>query len=282
MNKNLILFSTGVFVNDSNNDDHTLIAKIMPDLISPCFEILVSDYYAERQNEYEEAAETVLEAKEKGAIFPVMHMNQKIGSLISRNERGDIDNALRIFEFNCKYAVKFDVTLLVLHLWGGLQSDRNIEININAFPKLKEISDKYNLTFTIENVVCNNYKPLDHLKRMWDLYHNDVKFTIDVRHAEFHKTLIETCESAFLWENNLVRHLHISDYGGGYKDWPKFKANNTPITYGDVDFDYFFAFIKSIGYSGSITIENARISDSEDLVYNFNKSYEFVKNGLDV
>lgn len=277
MSKNPILFSTGVFINNSNNRDHTLISKIIPDLVSPRFEILVSDYYVDHQNEYKEAANAVLQAKEKGAIFPVMHMNQKIGTLVSRNEDGDIDNALKIFEFNCEYAVKFGAELLVLHLWGGLLSDKNIEVNINVFPELKKISDRYNLTLTIENVVCNNYKPLDHLKKMWDLYQNDVKFTIDVRHAEFHKTLIETCESSFLWENNLVAHLHISDYGGEYKDWSKFTGNNTPITYGDVDFEYFFAFIKSIGYSGSITIENDRISDKDDLVYNFNKAYEFIE-----
>lgn len=279
-NKNLILFSTGVFINSSNNRDHSLLIKMMPDLIFPGFEILVSDYYTDHMNEYEEAAENVLQAKEKGAIFHVMHTTQRIGTLISRNEPGDIDNALKLFEFNCGYAVKFGVKLLVLHLWGGQDSDKNIEVNIKTFPKLKKISDRYNLTLTIENVVCNTYKPLDHMKRLWDLYKNDVKFTVDVRHAQFHNSLTETCETDFLWENNLVLHLHISDYGGGYMDWQKFLGNSTPITFGSVDFDYFFSFLKSIKYSGSLTVENAKISDSVDLIYNFNKSYEFIENGL--
>lgn len=279
---NLILFSTGVFINKSNNRDHTLIAKILPDLVSPCFEIFMQQYYAEHINEYEETAEIVLQAKEKGAVFPVMHMNQAIGDLISRNREGDIENALEIFEFNCKYAVKYGVKLLVLHLWGGHASDKNIGVNIKMFPKLKEISDAYNLILTVENIVCNTYKTIDHMKKLWELYPNDIKFTIDVRHAEFHKSLIETCKSSFLWENNLVHHLHISDYCGGYMEWDKFLSNNTPITFGDVDFKYFFSFLKSIGYSGSITIENNRISESDDLVYNFNKAYEFISNGLGI
>lgn len=280
MHRNQIMFSTGVFIRSSSNHDHTLIEKIMPDLVTPCFEVLVSDYYADRQDEYEEAANAILRAKEKGASFPIMHMNQQIGNLISRNEDEDIDKALQIFRFNCDYAARFGSKLLVLHLWGGIHSDKNIEVNIDVFPRLKAIADKHNLTLTVENVVCNYHKPLDHLKRMCDLFKDDVKFTIDVRHAEFHKTLRETCESAFLWENNLVRHLHISDYKDDYKDWAKFKPNNTPITYGDVDFDYFFAFLKAVKYSGSITIENNRISDSDDLAYNFNKAYEFVQNGI--
>lgn len=280
MNKNLILFSTGVFIASSNNRDHTLITKLIPNLVSKGFEILVSNYYAEHQDEYEKVAQDVMQAKEKGAFFPVMHVIQEIGSLISRNGIGEIDRAVKIFEHNCKYATKFGTKLLVLHLWGGIESDKNIDVNIKTFSKLKEIADRHNLILTVENVVCNTHKPLDHMKKMWDLYGKDVKFTIDVRHAEFHKSLIETCQSAFLWENDLVRHLHISDYGGGCMDWTKFLGNNTPITFGDVDFDYFFSFLKSINYSGSITIENNRISDNEDLAYNFNKAYDFIIKGL--
>jgi len=280
MNKNLIIFSTGVFIGNSNNRDHTLLVKMMPELIFPGFEILVSDYYADRQGEYEEAAKNVLLAKEKGAVFPVMHMNQKIGTLISRNEPGDIDDAVQIFEFNCEYAVKFGVKLLVLHLWGGQDSDKNIDVNIRIFPRLKEISDRYNLILTVENIICNTHKPLDHMKKLWELYGGDIKFTIDVRHAEFHKSLVETCESDFLWRNNLVLHVHISDYKGKYMEWSKFFARDTPISYGDVDFDYFFSFLKSVDYSGSITVENTKISDNDDLIYNFNKAYKFIEKGV--
>jgi len=279
-NKNLILFSTGVFINGRNNRDHTCITNLLPNLISTGFEIHVSKYFTDHQDEYEKVSQDVMQAIEKGAYFPVMHVIEEIGSLISRNGTDEIDKALQIFEHNCGYAVKFGTKMLVLHLWGGGASDKNIDVNIKTFPKLKEIADRHNLILTVENVVCNTYKPLEHMKKMWDLYGNDIKFTIDVRHAEFHKSLIETCQSSFLWENDLVRHLHISDYGGGYMDWEKFLGNNTPITFGDVDFDYFFSFLKSINYSGSITIENSRISNNEDLAYNFNKAYEFVANGL--
>jgi len=277
---NPIMFSTGVFINSGSGHDHSALIKLMPELPVPRFELLVSDYFANRQDEYEEAAKNVLLAKKKGACFPVMHMNQMIGTLISRNEPEDIENAMQIFEFNCQYAAKFGVKLLVLHLWGGTESDKHIDINIEIFPKLKVMADGYNLMLTIENVVCNTHRPLENMKRLWDLYQNNVKFTIDVRHAEFHKSLAETCETHFLWENNLVRHVHISDYSGGYMEWPKFLGNNTPITFGDVDFGYFFSFLKSIGYTGSITIENNRISESGDLAYNFNTAYRFVENGL--
>ena len=55
MNKNLILFSTAVFVRSNSNHDHTLITKIMPDLISTGFEIFVAQYFADHPDEYKEA-----------------------------------------------------------------------------------------------------------------------------------------------------------------------------------------------------------------------------------
>jgi sugar phosphate isomerase/epimerase len=280
MSKNAILFSTAVFLNSKSNHDHNLIIDMIPKLVSPNFELFLSSYFVDRQNEFDVFTQNILKTLEIGAHYPIMHVTQTIGDLISRNEDGDIEKALKLFEKNCEYAVKFRSKLLVLHLWGGLQSDKNIDINISTLPKLIEISNKYNLILTIENVVCNTYKPLDHLKKIWNIFGNTVKYTIDVRHAEFHKSLTETCESTFLWENNLVHHLHISDYGGGYMEWSKFLHNDTPITYGDVNFDYFFSFLKSIHYSGSITIENNKISENDDLVYNFNKAYEFIKKGL--
>ena len=288
MNKNLILFSTAFIVNSKNNHDTTLITQMMPDLISHNFELFSSSYFTERKddfeifnlNEFETFAHGILETKERGAFFPVMHATQTIGNLISRNEDGDIERAVKLFEFNCEHAVKFGSKLLVLHLWGGEISDKNIDVSIKAFAKLKEISDRYNLILTVENVICNYHKPLDNMKKLWDIYGNAVKFTIDVRHAEFHKSLAETCESNFLWENNLVLHLHISDYGGEYMEYSKFFHQTPPITFGDVDFNYFFSFLRSINYSGSITIENNRISECDDLVYNFNKAYDFITNGL--
>lgn len=280
MNKNLILFSTAVFVRSSNNHDYRLISKILPELASPKFEFFMSSYFVDREDEFEIFAKNILLTKEEGAIYPVMHVTQSVGDLISRNAEGDVDKAIRLFRHNCEFALKLGAKLLVLHLWGGIHSDKNIDVNISVFPQLKEIADRYNMILTIENICCNTNKPLEHMRKLWDLYGEEVKFTIDVKHAEFHKSLIETCESKFLWDNKLVPHIHISDYKGGYMEWDKLLGNNTPIRQGDVDFGYFFSFLKSIGYTGSLTIENHRISDNEDLLYNFNKAYEFILEGL--
>ncbi|MCL2517682.1 MAG: sugar phosphate isomerase/epimerase [Oscillospiraceae bacterium] len=279
--QNIILCSTGTFIHTWNGRDHTLIEKFMPKLLYQGFEIFMFDYYANNPNEYDDVAKTVLAAKENGADFSSMHTQKSIGELISRNETGDIENALRLFEWNCGYAVKFGVKLLVLHLWGGAPSDKHIGVNIKTFAKLKEISDKYNLILTVENIVCNTSKPLAHMKKLWEIYRGDIKFTIDVRQAEFHKSLIETCESSFLWDNNLVSHLHIADFGGGYMDWSQLRVI-TALGQGNVDFDYFFGFLKSINYQGSIAVESGYGQETsyDDMINDSNKSYKFIKDGL--
>jgi len=279
MNKNLILCSTGGFIGTKNNFDHALIAEFKPALLYDGFEIFMFGQQANNPDEYETSAEITVKAKENGSVFHSMHMNKNIGELISRNENDDIEKAVELFEANCRYAVRYSVKLLVLHLWGGFASDKNIHVNIGMFPKLKEISKRHGLMLTVENIVCNTHKPLDHMKKLWQLYPGDIKFTIDVRQAEFHKSLVETCESAFLWENNLVPHLHISDYSGGYMDWNCLRVN-PPLNTGDVDFEYFFSFLKSIKFCGSITYEPNFTQGTGDLLPMLNSAYEFIAKGL--
>lgn len=278
---NIILCSTGAFIGSRNNFDHTLIGKLKPALNCDGFEIFMFDYFADRPDEYKPVSEIVAEAKNSGAVFYSMHMNKRIGDLISRNQNGDADNAVKLFESNCGYAVKYGVKLLVLHLWGGLPSDKNIDVNIKMFPVLKAISDRYGLVLTVENIVCNTYKPLIHMKRLCELYPCDIKFTIDTRQAEFHKSLAETCESSFLWDNNLVSHLHINDYSGGNTDWSRLGVG-IPLNSGDVDFKYFFSFFKSINFSGSITLEGSVSYYDDNPPLRLNNSLEFIKNGLDI
>jgi sugar phosphate isomerase/epimerase len=275
-----------MFVGYYNDYDFTLIDKWRPALNCDGFELLMFnrffgfpdayDYSSGLPDAYVAVDDAIMKAKENGAAFYSMHMTKVIGGLISRNADGDIEAAVSLFTANCKLAVRYGVKLLVLHLWGGRESDKNIDVNIKMFPALKEISDGYGLTLTIENIVCNTHKPLTHMKTLWDRYGGDVCFTIDTRQAEFHKSLKQTCESGFLWENGLVRHLHISDWSGAETDWSALNRH-APLGSGDVDFDYFFKFIKSTGYGGAITIEGGMTREPDATVGTVNQALGYVK-----
>ena len=135
------------------------------------------------------------------------------------------------------------------------------------------------MILTVENVVCNTYDALIHMKKLYETYGNNIKFTIDVRHAEFHKMLKETCEADFLWENDLVPHFHIADYKGEYMDWSKLRPVLTPGE-GDVNFAYLFDFLKKIDYKGSFTLEaGARNEAGTALDFvKLNKNLDFIYN----
>jgi sugar phosphate isomerase/epimerase len=213
-------------------------------------------------------------------------MDKDIGYYISRSAsesegaaaEADIAEALRVFELNCKAAAGLGAKLLVLHLWGGIPSDKNIGVNIETYAELLETAGKYNLILTVENVVCSTHDPLKHMRALHTAYGNNIKFTFDVRHAEFHKILKETCEADFLWENNLVAHFHIADYNGAYMDWSKLRPVLPPGE-GDIDFDYLSGFLKKTGYKGSFTLEAARAMTETGIDFEIlNRRLEFVYN----
>jgi len=255
--KNKVLCSTGTVIGKLNNFDYTLIPEYASRINCDGFEFMTEPFW----NSEEEINKILSSLLPHKINFVTLHMDKHIGDMLSKNESGDIDGALRVFELDCKAASKLGAKLLVLHLWGGYDSDKNIGVNIKTCADLLDIAGKYNLTLTVENVVCNTYNALTHMKKLYETYGNDIKFTVDVRHAEFHKMLKETCEADFLWENNLVPHIHIADYRGDYMDWSKLRPVLPPGD-GNVDFGYFGEFLKKINYAGSFTLEAGARNDA--------------------
>ena len=273
--KNKVLCSTGTVIGRLNGFDYTLMKEYADKIKCGGYEFMTEPFW----NSEEDIDKIISSLSPLNLNFETLHMDKHIGDMISKNEPGDIDGALRIFELNCKAAAELGARLLVLHLWGGYDSDRHIDINIKVCGDLLDIAGKYNLVLTVENVVCNTYNALLHMKKLYETYGNNIKFTIDVRHAEFHKMLRETCEADYLWENNLVPHFHIADYKGEYMDWSKLRPVLTPGE-GDVDFVYLFDFLKRIDYKGSFTLEaGARNEAGTALDFDkLNKSLDFIYN----
>ena len=272
---NKILCSTGTFIGRLNNFDYKLIGEYAGRINCDGFEMMIEPFWdsAERLREI---ADCVSGFK---LDFETLHADKSIGELISRNEPGDLSEALRRFDLNCETAARIGAKLIVLHLWGGLASDKNIDFNIKIFADLLDIADKHGVVIVVENVVCNTRSPLEHLRALNKIYAGDAKFIIDVRHAEFHKNLREVCESGYLWEH--ILHTHIADYKGDYMDWSKLRPVLRPGT-GDVDFTYFFEFLKNIKYKGSFALEaGARNAEGTELDFDkLNESLDFIYKGV--
>lgn len=268
---NKILCSTGAVIGPPNGWDFTLLRK--------CFDMLECDGYEFLMyGDWHEKIDRIKEVLTEFPVWiPVFHVEKRVGDLISRNRDGDTETALNLFQRNCTLARNIGAETLVVHLWGGLDSDKNIAHNFAVYNYLREIADSYELVLTVENVVCNNYSPMCHMRSLVRMY-PDIQFTFDTKMAAFHGQLdlLYQEENKKLLPN--IRHMHINDYGGGYKEWKKLRTLH--VGEGNVDFHTLFQFINNSGYCGDFTIEatsydQSGVIDFESLNRSFKKIREY-------
>ena len=245
---NRILCSTGALIGRPNGRNFRLLESVKDKISVDGFEFMMYDSW------YGEKDELVNYLKTLNLNIPVMHFEKSIGEIISQGDKSEISKAFNKFEINASMAQRLGINKAVLHLWGGIPSDRNFENNINAYPKLKEIAENYGITLLIENVICNNLDPLTRLKELSVIY-RDIKFVFDTKMAQFHRQmpLIYKEENNFLFKENRVEHIHLNDYKGEYMDFTNLKV--LPVGDGDVDFKSFFEYLKSVNYKGDFTME---------------------------
>lgn len=231
-----ILCSTGALIGRPNNRNYTLLEDLTPKLNCDGFELMIyPDWYPITDK-------LIGFTKDIGINIPVIHCEKHIGELLSSGTDEDLESAKRDFKLNCEIAKGVGAKKLVLHLWNGLVSDSRIENNIAGYKYLREISDKYGLLLLVENVVCNVNDPITNLRRVYEEY-PDAGFVFDTKMAAFHCQEELLYDDGNSWLQDNIRHYHVNDYGGGYKDWSNLRV--LPIGEGRVDFDKFFDYIRS-------------------------------------
>lgn len=270
-----VLCSTGAFIGRVNGRNYKLIIENAKKIHCDGFEFMLYPSW------YDVMDQLVYDLKATDIAFPIVHVDKQVGEMISRNENDDIESALEIFDKNCRIAKVLGSEKLVLHLWGGIPSDRDINNNIEQFEKFNAISKSYALLLTVENVVCNKQNPMTHLQSLQRCYPN-ISFTFDTKMAAFHSQmpLVYENEWEWLWEGNHIRHLHINDYCGGHMNWECLKALH--IGEGNIDFDKFFKFLRSKSYSDTITVESTSMrKDGSIEIEKLNRSLDYIYEKLE-
>lgn len=258
-----VFVSTGAFVGRLNGRDHRLIPPLAKNIVCDGFELM---FY---KDWYDNADGIGGFLKSSGLRFPTFHCEKGVGELLAKE---DFNEAFRLFEINCRAAETVGARLMVLHLWNGIISDSNISANFSAFSRLKEIAYAHGVTLTVENVVAHGGSPLKLWHRLL-LQSPDALFTYDTKMAQFdlenEKAFSE--ENFPLWKN--VRHLHINDRAGGYRDWTSLKV--LQLGRGDVDFETFFKNLSRTDYRGDFTVEATAFTENGGL--DFDSLNESVK-----
>lgn len=263
-----VLCSTGALIGRPNGRDYHLLREFVPKLECDGLEFMVYSTW------YPEIRELCQWLAGQHYHIPVLHCEKSLGEYLTGlsaclNEKGRVistvltkeeDEAcyregLEHFHKNLSVANAVGANRMVLHLWNGLPSDRNLEKNIERFATLREIAKNEGVSLLVENVICNQESPLRNLRRVRDAY-PDVSVVFDTKMARFHREeeTAFTPEWEWLWTEGHVQHLHINDYAGEYLDWSNLKV--LPIGEGEIDFVSFFDRIRRFHYSGDYTVES--------------------------
>ncbi len=250
-----VLCSTGALIGRPNGRNFRLLGPLSAQLKCDGFEFMMySDWY----DKIDEIVDFVQEGK---FYIPVVHCQKSVGEDISKGGAENFAEAFRRFRLNCQLAQQIGAQKLVMHLWDGVTSDQNFANNINAYPRLQEISEAAGLELLVENVVCNQKEPMTHWCQLVEKY-PEIHFIFDTKMASFHSQmeLLYQEEYAWLWKEKHIRHYHVNDYAGGHMDWANLKT--LPMGKGHVDFDKFFDFVKMTGYNDCFTVESTAFDNT--------------------
>ena len=281
-----ILCSSGAFLGKANQNDFRLMKQYAERLHCDGFELMIGKSW------YPQMDEMIETVKSFGLNIPAIHANKSLGEYLcgmtrtydnghfheyfmtDAEEQELFEKGTELFRLNLKAAKELEAKKMVLHLWNGVASDRRLDNNIKRFGAWKKMAEEIGVDLLVENVICNVKDPLSNMNQVADAY-ADVHFVYDTKMAEFHAQTLQLFEEPYarLLKEGRIRHLHINDYGGGYKDWSHMEI--LPIGSGHVDFDTFFQKLFAYGYDGDYTVETTALDDNGNVdVDMLNKCFE--------
>lgn len=261
-----ILCSTGALIGRPNSRDYRRLKTYAQNLRCDGFEFMV---YGSWYPEIDELIKCISGMK---LNIPVIHCQKALGerlcgmkawydddgyheyTMTEKEDNENFNTGIDEFAINLRVACALGAEKMVLHLWNGIPSDKNIEKNIERFGILNEMAHKAGINLMVENVICNTTDPLHNIGLLYKQY-PEVQLVYDTKMAQFHRQTMKVFDEEYVWmfKDKHVKHLHMNDYNGGYLDWSNFGV--LPIGAGKVDFDTFFSVLSKYGYDGDYTIE---------------------------
>ncbi len=262
-----LLVSTGTMVGRINGFDYRTaldeLSRLYGNGLCDGLELMMLNFYYDKQ-------ESVVSAVKGSKVPPlVIHCEKDVGTFLSdagaylaEGKNGDAlearEKAFEFFEKNCVFAEELGIDRMVLHLWGGLNSDRHIEYNISALEELSKIAHGHGVRLLIENIPSQQYDPRTNWHSL--LPHlGDNGLIFDTRFGCLHAQSKEILTDKSLTDR--IEHIHISDFGGGYREFSALRPILHPGE-GHVDFEEIAYLLDSFGYDGTVTLESPVIREN--------------------
>ena len=265
--------STGTFIGRVNGRNYRFILDYGPSIECDGLEFMMNDDW------YEKTAVILPDLRASGLRFPVLHADKRSGDLISSLPDSDLETLFDLWKKNLEIGAYLGCGKLVCHIWGRPDSDKEPARIFERVQRLREITKPYGIDFLSENNACIHGSPLAHLAEYARL---DPSFgvIIDTRAAQFHRELEATTACTELWANGNIRHVHINDMHGDYKQWDAMYPILGPGE-GDIDFPAFFAGLVKNGYDNTITLESPAMYPDRVGVEKLNAFLAFIRAGIE-
>ncbi|MGN1345518.1 MAG: sugar phosphate isomerase/epimerase family protein [Eubacteriales bacterium] len=222
---------------------------------------------------YYDKIETVAEAVGASGLVDttsVLHCEKEIGTMLSdagvlQND-GKMDEAealwktaYSLYRENCRMGERTGLHRMVLHLWGGISSDGNLAYNASKLPVLAKTAAESGIRLLIENIPSNHADPLSNWLSLLPLPENTA-FIFDTRFGKLHEQTTETLTHPHIIPS--IEHVHVSDFGGGYRDFRALRPILHPGE-GKIDFAEDARLLDQFGYTGTITLESPIMNGAE-------------------
>ena len=278
----MLYVSTGTMVSRHNGYDYKRavreIFKLKEKGLCDDLELMMLVFFYDKNDD---VVKTILDA---GFSPDVVHCEKEIGTMLSDagklfydNKKDESDvlfkESLRLFKLNCETAGKLGAGRMVLHLWGGITSDKYVDYNISKLSFLEDIAGSFGVRLLIENVPSNTSDPLSNWKKLLpDISKGGLIF--DTRFGKLHEQIKDVLTDTSV--NRKIEHIHISDFGGGYRDFSALRPIYHPGE-GKIDFKKVSALLSLMNYRGSITLESPIMAEDKLDIPKIEKTLNYIK-----
>ena len=274
MEKIPVYASTGAIITRLNGRNYRLIPEIVPQLHADGVEFMMYDSWSD------EVREIRAFLRRTGIYFPVMHLDKKIGEMLSEFGADGLTRAKEMLARDLITAREIGAEKLVLHLWSGAYSDLHFGAMLDAIEPLSEMAQKAGRRLTVENVTCRVARSLPRMRAVYKRCPR-VDFTYDTKMAQLHgeNEMLPLPEWDWLFAEKHVNHLHVNDT----LTENAAKGRMPVLHYGDgeVRFAQFFDYIRQKGFSGTATVESTSCREDGSIdVERFNRSLDGVRSAL--
>lgn len=247
--RNEVYCSTGTVIGRATGFDHTVIARELPHICRESgadgIEHVITPAF------YDNMDEKMDYIVKSGLDCAVIHADKNIGLLLSEGGEDNAREAMRLWRVNCEVTKSLSCKRSVLHLWGGTESDSRFPYNASFMDEILDIAADHGVEVLIENIPCTT---LDPLSRWHELEEFDCGFIYDVRFGQLHGQNPDILASDYM-KSGRISHMHISDFGGEYRDFSKIRPILHPGE-GKVSFPAVFRGLKDTDYRGTFTLES--------------------------